>query len=347
MMRKVVNFCLLCFSQMARVRNGLRLMIRFFKRCLPLMAACLVLLLVLSVWRMLNDINGKVTLLTEQNKNFHQLISNYASRESITQLHIRRTKLQSTAFCPPDSVFLLILVSTNVGNFDRRQLIRKTWGADFSISTRWKTVFLLGKNSNDKEMEDASKESQIYGDIVQADYQEHFWNMSYKVVMGFEWSVKFCTFDYLLKADDDVFVNTLGLMDFLTKYTTPRRKFYTGNIMVGSVVMRDGRYGVSREEFNGTTYKPYCSGGGYVLSRDVVEMVLSHFDVLKPLKIDDAYIGILADRAGIKVTHNKEFRMYENNCNYNGTTLVQHPATGDCLIKLYNKMVEGIWGRLG
>ena len=38
--------------------------------------------------------------------------------------------------------------------------------------------------------------------------------------MGFEWSVNYCTFNYLLEADDDVFVNTLGLVDFLSKYTT-------------------------------------------------------------------------------------------------------------------------------
>ncbi|XP_078357198.1 beta-1,3-galactosyltransferase 5-like [Oculina patagonica] len=325
-------------------------MIRFFKKSLPFLPTVITLLLIFSVWRMLNDVSVKVALLsktsvdghsntTKHNENFTLLLSNYASNESSVQYHIHRTKLLSTAVCPPNSVFLLILVSTNVGNFDRRQLIRKTWGADFSISTRWKTVFLIGKNSNDKEMGEVSKESQIYGDIVQADYQEHFWNMSYKVAMGFEWSVKYCTFDYLLKADDDVFVNTLNLMDFLTKYTTPRRKFYTGNIMVGSVVLRDGRYGVSPEEYNETIYKPYCSGGGYVLSRDVVEKFLSYFDVLKPLKIDDAYIGILADRAGVNVTHNKEFRMYENNCEYKETTLVQHPARGDCAIKLYHRMV--------
>ena len=51
-------------------------------------------------------------------------------------------------------------------------------------------------------------------------------------------------------------------------------------------------------------YKPYSSGRGYVLSRDVVERFLSYFDVLKPLKIDNAYIGILADRAGVNVTQN-------------------------------------------
>lgn len=279
----------------------------------------------------------------EQNNHFSSLLSNYTTKPPVVEHHIHRTKLLSTAICP-NTLFLLILVSTNVGNVDRRHLIRKTWGADYSIKTKWKTVFLLGKNSNEEEMKTAKKESEIYGDMVQADYHEHFWNMSYKVAMGFEWSVKYCSFSYLLKSDDDVFVNTFGMMDFLSKYTTPRNKFYTGNVMVGSVVMRDGRYGVSPEEYNGTVYKPYCSGGGYVLSRDVVVKFLSFFDVLKPLKIDDAYIGLLADRAGVKVTPNAEFRMYEDKCEYRATTLVQHPARGDCAIKLYNKMIEGILG---
>ena len=281
---------------------------------------------------------------TEESDRFRSLFTNYyTTKQPVVQHRNHRTKLLSTVLCP-NTLFLLILVSTNVGNFDRRHLIRKTWGADYSIKPRWKTVFLLGINSNEEEMNTAEKESEIYGDMVQANYHEHFWNMSYKVAMGFEWSVKYCYYSYLLKSDDDVFVNTFGMMDFLSKYTTPRNKFYTGNIMIGSVVMRDGRYAVSPEEYNGTVYKPYCSGGGYVLSRDVVTQMLVYFDVLKPLKIDDAYIGLLADRAGVKVTHNVEFRMYEDQCEYRVSTLVQHPARGDCAVKLYHKMIEGILG---
>ena len=272
---------------------------------------------------------------------------NSLSNSTFLHLHTHRTKLLSTDICPEGSLFLLILVSTNVGNFDRRQLIRKTWGADYSIETKWKTVFLLGKNNNGKQMINATKESRIYGDIVQGDYQEHFWNMSYKVAMGFEWAVKYCRFYYLLKADDDVFVNIFGLMNFLTKYTTPMRRLYTGNIMIGSVVLRNGRYGVSPEEYNRTFYKPYISGGGYILSRDVVEKFSSSFNVLNPLKIDDAYIGVLADKAGIKPIHNKEFRMYAVKCEYRESTLVQHPARGECAKKLYNKMMETIDRSIG
>ena len=329
-----------------------RLVVRALKKSLPLLLTVVAFLLTVKMLRVLNDIN--VNVLTsvpsrlEKNSLLRdgEVLMKYKSaggNGSSVHHHIHRTKLLSTAICP-STLFLLILVSTNVGNFDRRHLIRRTWGADYSIKTLWKTIFLLGKNQNVKEMEMTKQESQIYGDMVQADYYEHFWNMSYKVAMGFEWSVKYCTFSYLLKADDDVFVNTFELLDFLNKHTTPKKKLYTGNIMVGSVVMRKGRYGVSEEEYNGTFYKPYCSGGGYVLSRDVVKKFLNYFDVLRPLKIDDAYIGLLADRAGVRVTHNKYFRMYEDKCTYLRSTLVQHPAREECAIKLYNKMIADVLG---
>ena len=163
------------------VGSLMRLMIRFFKKFLPVLRTCLTLHLVFIVWRALNNSDVQVTSLatpsanvpsrtnsTKQNDTSTLLLSNYAAHESIVEHHIHRTKLLSTAVSLPNSVFriLLILVSTNVGNADRRQLIRKAWGADFSINTTWKTVFLLGKNSNDKEMEDVSKESVMYGAIL-------------------------------------------------------------------------------------------------------------------------------------------------------------------------------------
>ena len=171
----------------------------------------------------LNNINDKVILMASSSV-YNEPETTALKREDTVNSSDQevysqnlRTKLLTNATCPLDPLLFLILVSSNVGNFNRRQLIRKTWGTDHSIETKWKTVFLLGKNNNERVMENATVESGVYGDIVQGDYQEHFWNMSYKVAMGFEWAVKYCNFYYVLKADDDVFVNTLGLVDFLIK----------------------------------------------------------------------------------------------------------------------------------
>ena len=54
------------------------------------------------------------------------------------------------------------------------------------------------------------------------------------------------------------------------------------------------------QEYNESVYPPYCSGGGYILSSDAISALLPHFDVVNPLKIDDAYVGILAKKAGLE-----------------------------------------------
>lgn len=135
------------------VGSLLRLIIRLLKNFLPLFLICMTFVLTMSVWRMLNDasVNLLVTSRTntiEQDDQSNLLQSNYVPHKPIVKRYIHRTKLLCTAVCP-GTFFLLILVSSNVGNFGRRQIIRNTWGADFAINTRWKTVFLLGKNSND------------------------------------------------------------------------------------------------------------------------------------------------------------------------------------------------------
>ena len=82
--------------------------------------------------------------------------------------------------------FLLILVSSAPENFDRRDLIRQTWGAHDKVSPTWKTFFLLGKTRNPAQSDLIKTESNKYGDIIHGDYYEHYWNQSLKIQMAFE-----------------------------------------------------------------------------------------------------------------------------------------------------------------
>lgn len=41
-----------------------------------------------------------------------------------------------------------------------------------------------------------------------------FINKVFKIEFGFEWVVKYCSFKYLFKIDDDVFVNICGFIEF-------------------------------------------------------------------------------------------------------------------------------------
>ena len=111
-------------------------------------------------------------------------------------------------------------------------------------------------------------------------------------------------------------------------------------------VFRTGKYGVDKIEFRKTVYKRYCSAGGYLLSRDVVEKMLIAFTQVPTLRIDDAYIGVLALKVGVDVIHNENFRMFEdekneNRCVFNNYSIVHHPVKlSSCMEKLFKESLK-------
>ena len=235
---------------------------------------------------------------------------------------------------------LLILVSSAPANFERRYLIRQTWGADNNIVPQWKTYFLLGQTRNQTQSDLLKKENSIYGDMIRANYYEHYWNQTFKIQMAFEWAARYCNCSYLLKADDDVFVNSKRLLDVLELKTTPKKGLYMGKLHHNPIVQRKGKWRVSYEEYNGTHYPDFCSGAGFVMSYDVVESVYPLFDVIKPYRLDDVFVGMLAEKLGVRAVDHTGFVMPVNQadydkCNFVPNTLIQHRAIGDCLIRLF------------
>ena len=101
--------------------------------------------------------------------------------------------------------------------------------------------------------------------MIRADYYEHYRNQSLKIQMAFEWAARYCNFSYLLKADDDVFVNTKRLVDVLKLKTTPTKSLYMGQLQHNAFVHRDGKWGVSFKEYPGIHYPDFCSGAGFVI----------------------------------------------------------------------------------
>lgn len=233
--------------------------------------------------------------------------------------------------------FLLILVSSAPGNFDRRSLIRQTWGAANSHD-QWRTFFLLGQIRNQKLSDLLETEAKGYGDIIRGDYYEHYWNQSFKIEMGFEWAARYCNFSFLLKADDDVYVNTKDLTLLLQNPSTTLKRLYMGKVQFRPKVRRYGKFNVSKEEYSGSTYASYCSGAGYVLSNDIVQCLIPLFDMKKPFKIDDTYVGLVVSKLGISPVHHSWFIFpYDDYdiCYFTPYTLVQHRVLGQCLLKLY------------
>ena len=182
---------------------------------------------------------------------------------------------------------LVILVSSNAPHVARRALIRKYWGnySNWATNFQWKVIFVVGGNLDKNILQQLYEEGKTYHDLLMEDFEESFYKLSFKVMVGLAWLNKNLKYDFLLKCDDDVFVNVDELMKVLS---TTKHHFF-GQRMINQPVERKGRYGVSKEEHFNDRYHPYCSGGGFILSSSIVGKILPHFNWGKPLKIDDAY----------------------------------------------------------
>ena len=266
----------------------------------------------------------------------------FSMTQSSEKLKQHKTTLITTTNCMRP-YFLLVLVSSAPYNAQKRRDIRLTWGLDFDLKPRWKTVFLVGQTRNRTESETLLKEGVTFGDLIRADYYEHYWNQTLKIQMGLEWASKHCQFSFLLKMDDDAFLNTRALISLLKNPKTPREKLYTGWVNEHPTVKRHGKWKVSQSEYNGTFYPPFCPGLGIVLSSDVVDAFVGLFDVVQKFRLDDVYIALLANKTGVKPIHNPNFEVWPNNkdrCRFINRTLVRHAVTGECLFKVYNEMLS-------
>ncbi|PFX26009.1 Beta-1,3-galactosyltransferase 1 [Stylophora pistillata] len=250
-----------------------------------------------------------------------------------------KTTLTSTTKCS-QHYFLLILVSSSPAYFDRRRTIRQTWAVDNSINTRWKTVFLLGQSRDKNHSELLQREGAFYGDLVRANYYEHYWNQTLKIEMGFEWAARYCSFQFLLKADDDVFINPPAVIAILNRATTPKDKLYMGFVYRNPLVKRTGKWSLTREEYKTTHYPDFCAGPGYILSSDVVTLFVSIFGGIPRFKFDDVYVGMLAAKMGLNAVHDRGFQTppyLPKTCVLDDNTLVRHGAVGQCLTDLFQK----------
>lgn len=126
---------------------------------------------------------------------------------------------------------------------------------------------------------------------------------------GFSWAVHHCKPTYLLKTDDDCFVNVPLLLEFLLKYNPVPTNLYAGKIRWSAPVVRDpnSRWYVSMTEYPKQRYAPYALGAGYIFSYDVLEKLVVYSDKMLVFPNEDAYVGTVLNAAGIRPTYSERF----------------------------------------
>ncbi|KAI5622819.1 N-acetyllactosaminide beta-1,3-N-acetylglucosaminyltransferase 2 precursor [Silurus asotus] len=250
--------------------------------------------------------------------------------------------------------FLLLAIKSLASHFDRRQAIRESWGRGGRLANKTiLTIFLLGNTTAEDHFPDLAPmlayESSMYGDILQWDYRDSFFNLTIKEVLFLEWFSTRCpNASFIFKGDDDVFVNTFLILDFLKGLSPAKaRDLFVGDVITNAGPHRDKKvkYYIPESIYVGG-YPPYAGGGGYLYSGKVAQRLHGIMNRVPLYPIDDVYTGMCLRKLGLSPEKHKGFRTfgieekYRNNpCAYKSLMLV-HPRNPQDMIKIWAWLSE-------
>lgn len=201
-------------------------------------------------------------------------------------------KIKPTYLCD-NPVFLLIIVFSSPTNYKARNSVRETWGSDItSLGLKVSIYFLLGKTNNSTAQKDISEEATHYGDIIQEDFIDSYNNLTLKSISMLKLLKEFC-FDkakYIMKTDDDMFINLEPLVDMLRKQKD--KGLLVGNLICHAEPIRttSNKWFTPKYMYSGKFYPNYLSGTGYVMSIDLVEKLFEAAFKVPIFHLEDIYI---------------------------------------------------------
>lgn len=202
-------------------------------------------------------------------------------------------------------LLLIAFVCISPGKFQERLRIRHSW-ANKNVSNRLKAVFMVGDSMNETINNQLIEENKIYNDIVQEDFMDTYRNLTLKTLMGLKWISKYCPqASFALKVDDDVVVNSFGLLNYLKSLLN--KNVNTKNTIMGKLnpnprVRRKNntKFFVPYSEFKFKKFHPYCDGPAYLITSDLFKPLYEKSKYIKLFHFEDVYVGMLAYQLNVK-----------------------------------------------
>lgn len=203
--------------------------------------------------------------------------------------------------------------SIDVKGKARRKVIRETWGRKTDGVS---VVFVVGVNNTHRHYTqsvlDLQKESSINHDILIGDFLDTYRNLTTKTLFLLQWMSTYGkTIDFLLKTDDDIFINVETLLRFLD--TVPSKKVLVGSVNKNSKVQRStqSKWHVSKSSYSKAEYPPYAAGIGYIMSWDVVRDIYNEARFVPLWSVEDAFFtGVMAEKIGLTPVNCNRFGKY-------------------------------------
>lgn len=215
---------------------------------------------------------------------------------------------------------LLVAITSAPQHTDARMAVRQTWG-HYGLRKDVAIMFMVGATSKPDIEAGIVSEAEIYGDIVQGRFVDSYDNLTLKTVSILEWVDNYCSrARFVLKTDDDMFINMLKLLEFIDNHGKFKRTIF-GRLAKKWKPIRNSKskYYASVDQFPPSVFPDFTTGPAYLLTGDTIHELYENALDRTYLKLEDVFTtGIVAQSINIKRVHINEFlnkRIPFNVCN--------------------------------
>ncbi|XP_051758746.1 beta-1,3-galactosyltransferase 2-like [Ctenopharyngodon idella] len=217
--------------------------------------------------------------------------------------------------CQKENAFVVLMIPVAPSNTAAREAIRSTWGTEKLVGDKIVIVlFLLGlpiSQDSGKLQEDLLQESEKYHDLLQSDFWDSYNNLTIKTIVMLEWLSTYCqNASYAMKVDSDVFLNVKNLVNMLL--SAPKQNYMTGHVYRTALVRRNPRskWYLPKKVYSSFLFPPYALGFGYVFSLDLTGKLVEAAQLVKPVYIEDVFLGLCMKHLGIALTDPPEQSLF-------------------------------------
>ncbi|CAH1103167.1 unnamed protein product [Psylliodes chrysocephalus] len=204
---------------------------------------------------------------------------------------------------------LLIAITSAPSHESARLAVRETWG-HFAIRKDIVIAFMLGSTSNQTVNDRIEKEQEMYGDIIRGKFIDTYDNLTLKTISMLEWVDNLCSrAQFVLKTDDDMFINVSRLLAFISKHKPEERVIYGRLARKWKPIRRkQSKYYISPQQYKPTVFPDFTTGPAYLFPAHIAkELYLASLNYTY-FKLEDVFVtGIVANGLKIKRVHVPEF----------------------------------------
>lgn len=207
---------------------------------------------------------------------------------------------------PLERFLLLVLVDTKLEDGHLREATRSTWLSSWKSDCVYKFVVATGDASN-AQLQQLAIENAQHGDLLFLSQinEDHTSALSEKFLGACAWATSTGVhFSYIFKCEAGKFANLGVIVAELLggQHRTHEEGLLWGHFASNAIAKDHATWHLC------DTYLPYPEGGSYIISRDVVELLVMMADDLERFSRDDIAMGAwLAPFARIRQKHDVRF----------------------------------------